>query len=484
MFDATLQVGAHVTPNIRLVRLLGHGGMGSVWVADHLGLHTQVVVKFVSGELAGKPEMRERFEREAALAAQAKSPHVVQILDHGTTGFGVPYIAMELLEGEDLGKRIARDQIIGPGLFADWLAQACKGLARAHSKGIVHRDIKPENIFLCEGDDETVVKVLDFGIAKGAGSAAFSGTKSGAFLGTAYFMSPEQTMGAKHIDLRTDLWSMAVTAFLALTGTRPFEAESIGAIVVAITSGPIAAPSTLNPLLGPSIDAWMAKALARPVDERFSSAKEMADAFAAAVAASTLPPPQLPSALAYTALPPRQATQLRFSTSVGVVSERVPPGPAMNTPPPLAAPSRGSSALIPALVGALLLLGGGGIVAVRASMGVHSPRAVGLAQEPPAAAVSAIPGAEPPASVAQVDPTSIPALTSPPVIAPPAATAHTRSVTTPVARAAANDPAERAAKSPENAPSVPAALPAAPKPLTATKPSATAPPNRLKMGLE
>ena len=477
-------MGAHVTPNIRLVRLLGHGGMGSVWVADHLGLRTQVVVKFVSSELADDADVRDRFEREAALAAQAKSPHVVQVLDHGATGFGVPYIAMELLEGEDLGKRIARDRTVPPALLADWLTQACKGLGRAHAKGIVHRDIKPENIFLSETDGEVVVKVLDFGIAKGVGQAAFSGTKSGAFLGTAYFMSPEQTMGAKHIDLRTDLWSMAVTAYLALTGVRPFEAESIGAIVVAITAGPIAPPSTLNPHLGPSIDAWMAKAIARPLDERFSSAKEMADAFSAAVAASTLPTPQLPSALAYTAQPPLQPMQVRFSTSVGVVSERAPPLPSMETTSLSPAHSRGWGALVLAIVGALLLLGGGGIVAVRASSAGRAPQAVGLAQKPPAAAVSAILTATLPPSVAQVDVTSVPAPPSSPVIAPPVAVRRARPVPAPPPLTAANAPSERSAKSQENTPSVPATLPAAPKPTAATKSTATAPPNHLKMGLE
>lgn len=121
------------------------GGMGSVWVAEHLQLKTQVVVKFITSERRGNDEALQRFRREAALSAQAKGPHVVQIFDHGESLQGLPYIAMELLEGEDLGKRIARDGPVEPKLFCDWLSQACRGLARAHAKGIVHRDIKPEN---------------------------------------------------------------------------------------------------------------------------------------------------------------------------------------------------------------------------------------------------------------------------------------------------------------------------------------------------
>jgi serine/threonine-protein kinase len=160
-----LAPGFMVTASIRLSRLLGEGGMGSIWVADHLGLHMQVVVKFISTEYCHHPEIVARFEREAAIAAQAKSPHVVQVLDHGKTTNDQLYIAMELLEGEDLGARLARDITVEPELFADWLSQAAKGLSRAHAKGIVHRDIKPENIFLCDVDGEIVVKLLDFGIA-------------------------------------------------------------------------------------------------------------------------------------------------------------------------------------------------------------------------------------------------------------------------------------------------------------------------------
>ena len=324
MSDATLVAGAFVTPSIRLVRMLGRGGMGSVWVADHLGLHTQVVVKFVNVEHASSPEVRARFEREAALAAQAKSPHVVQVLDHGLTSLGVPYIAMELLEGEDLSKRIARDYVIAPALFADWLRQACKGLSRAHGKGIVHRDIKPENIFLCDQDGEVLVKVLDFGIAKGdAGPASFAGTKTGAFLGTAYYMSPEQMMGAKHLDHRCDLWAIGVVTYYALTGALPFDGDAIGAIAIAITSAPFVPPSHRNPALGPAIDAWMARALGRPLETRFTTAKELADAFATAVSGvdargfSSSPPAASFGGTAVSAGP-----QAKFSTSTGVASER------------------------------------------------------------------------------------------------------------------------------------------------------------------
>ncbi len=259
--------------------------MGSLWVADHLRLRVPVVVKFIAAELADNAEARARFEREAAATMAAKSPNVVQILDYGFTEQGIPFIAMELLEGEDLAKKIEREVRIGPSEYAEILRQACRGLTRAHTQGIVHRDIKPENIFLSSFDGEPCVKVLDFGIAK-ADNPMFGlrATKTGVLLGTAYYMSPEQTMGAKNVDRRTDLWSLGVVTYYALTGVRPFASEAIGILVRDISTTPITPPSRFVPELGPSIDAWMAQALARDPSERFTSAKDMSVAFDAAVA--------------------------------------------------------------------------------------------------------------------------------------------------------------------------------------------------------
>ena len=154
--------GEHVTEHIRLVRELGRGAMGSVWVADHLTLETHVAVKFINRQLldAGDDEdMRQRFSREARSAAHIKSPHVVQIFDHGVMDDGAPYIIMELLEGESLAQRIE----VGPLSLEDSarvVVQVARGLAVAHERGIVHRDIKPENIFLCDEEDGFVCKLL------------------------------------------------------------------------------------------------------------------------------------------------------------------------------------------------------------------------------------------------------------------------------------------------------------------------------------
>ncbi len=279
-----MQTGELITPSLKLVRHLGAGGMGTVWIAQHLGLRSNVVVKLITGEHAKNAEVVARFQREAAAAAEVRSPHVVQVFDFGVALNGQPYIAMELLEGEDLAARLARERVLDPAEVAGVVVQAARALARAHEKGIVHRDIKPENIFLCEtGEDEALVKVLDFGIAKIAGAGSFGGTATGAFLGTPYFMSPEQVNDAKSIDHRTDLWSLGVVAYLALTGSRPFDGETLVAVAMKICTAAVPAPSELNPGLSGALDAWFARACAKAPGERFQTARAMSDALVSAV---------------------------------------------------------------------------------------------------------------------------------------------------------------------------------------------------------
>ncbi|HEX7663978.1 MAG TPA: serine/threonine-protein kinase, partial [Polyangiaceae bacterium] len=164
--------------------------MGSVWHATHLGLDVPCAVKFIEGEAASLPEAHARFEREAKAAAQLRSPHVVQILDHGVWE-GRPYIAMELLDGEDLKSRIQKAGRLNPNEIGTIITQVCRALTKAHGLGIVHRDLKPDNIFLVRDDDREIAKVLDFGIAKRNDSLENGGgsnTRTGAMLGTPYYM--------------------------------------------------------------------------------------------------------------------------------------------------------------------------------------------------------------------------------------------------------------------------------------------------------
>ncbi|MBI2395157.1 MAG: serine/threonine protein kinase [Deltaproteobacteria bacterium] len=289
MNDAPLQRGTRITPSLELVRPLGAGGMGTVWIARHHGLGSDVVVKFISPELAKSTEAIARFQREASAAAEVRSPHVVQTLDHGLTTAGIPYIAMELLEGESLRQRLDRERRLPPTEVVTIVSHCAKALSRAHDRGVVHRDIKPDNIFLTDGGDgEVFAKVLDFGIAKSSDTSLVA-TTTGAMLGSPYYMSPEQVRGSRAVDARTDLWALGVTALEAITGRRPFEAETIGALAIAICHDPLPAPSKVAPTLPASFDAWFAKACARDPSDRFSNAKELSDALARALAGTSRP---------------------------------------------------------------------------------------------------------------------------------------------------------------------------------------------------
>jgi serine/threonine-protein kinase len=190
---------------------------------------------------------------------------------------------MELLDGEDLGKRLARLGRLAPHELLTIVTQVCRALTKAHSQGIVHRDLKPDNIFLVRDDDREITKVLDFGIAKAAGSGApGASTRTGAMLGTPYYMSPEQAQGTKAVDARSDLWSLAVIVFEALTGQRPFESEALGDLLMKIIVEPIPLPSQVVRELPPAIDAWWARACQRDPAKRFQSAKELDDGLAVA----------------------------------------------------------------------------------------------------------------------------------------------------------------------------------------------------------
>jgi serine/threonine-protein kinase len=281
--------------------------MGTVWVAEHSGLRSHVVVKFLATEPVAGDLSIERFSREAAAAAKVRSPHVVQVFDYGVTPSGLPYMVMELLEGEDLGVALSTRAPLPVPEVLSIVRQVAKALSRAHAMGVVHRDIKPENVFLCDaGSGELFVKLLDFGIAKrvtDAGAERDAGEFDPApdsgdarrVVGTPRYMSPEQLLGGRRVDLRTDLFSLGVVAYECLTGERPFGGAregdgkgSVAALAEALTKSPLP-PSRVNPALPLAVDDWFATACARDPLARFESAKEMADSLGVALAPRPLP---------------------------------------------------------------------------------------------------------------------------------------------------------------------------------------------------
>lgn len=261
--------GRLVTPNIRLLRELGRGGTGTVWIADHLALGAQVAVKLLDSAYANDMHLARRFTQEARSLAVVSHPHIVRVFDCGVTAQGEPFIVMELLRGETLGTLIERCGALPLEEVVEIIGQTAKALDAVHRMGIVHRDVQPENLFIVDNDGQPFIKVLDVLPA--------NLTTTNARIGTLAYMSPEQCTNSKQIDSRTDLWALGVVAYETLTGTRPFYGDTLMALAMAVSRGHFRPPSTLRHDLPKAVDAWMSKALAIDSEQRFGSANEMAD---------------------------------------------------------------------------------------------------------------------------------------------------------------------------------------------------------------
>ena len=274
-----MSAGLLLNGRFRLIEELGRGGMGAVWRAEDLELEAPAAVKLIDAQFVQSPEALARFKREAKAAAAIRSTHVVQILEFGVHD-EIPYIAMELLKGETLAKRIETLGALPPQMTLTILTHVGRALRLAHENGIVHRDLKPDNVFLVREMDEDIGKVLDFGIARKLGalgdSAGFQ-TQAGAVLGTPHYMSPEHTMG-QFVDHRSDIWSLGVIAFECVTGKLPFQHDSLGGLFRAICVAPPPIPSQVAPV-PVGFDEWFARATARDANDRFQSVNEAVAAF-------------------------------------------------------------------------------------------------------------------------------------------------------------------------------------------------------------
>ena len=282
--------GKIIDGKYEVIRLLGQGGMGAVYEARHLGTGRRVAVKLIVAEaLLRGGDIVARFQREARASGAIDSQHVVQVLDTGldpTTQS--PYMVMEFLSGEDLQQVINRVGALPPELVLRIMAQACIGLQRAHEAGIVHRDIKSANMFLSAREGgEMVVKILDFGIAKvRADQFAIAEnhglTKTGSMLGSPLYMSPEQAKGSKDLDSRSDIWSLGVAMYEALSGITPnSHCDTIGRLIIAICSEQARPVQQKSPWIPAEVAAIVHRAIMLDPSQRFQTASEMNSAIAA-----------------------------------------------------------------------------------------------------------------------------------------------------------------------------------------------------------
>ncbi|MBN1771741.1 MAG: protein kinase [Deltaproteobacteria bacterium] len=280
--------GAVVGEKYRLKELLGQGGMGLVYAAEHTLLGRPLAVKLLKREFARDRIAVQRFQQEAVNASKAGSPNIVAIHDLGETEDGIPFIVMEYLEGVTLYAAMGEDPKTGAnGVFdvpqaADVLCQVLAGLCSAHEHGIVHRDLKPGNIFLTTvGGRTNFVKLLDFGVSKVlGGDRVMHMTRTGVLLGTPTYMAPEQVMGRKDVDHRVDLWAAGVILFRLLTGRRPHAGSVTAERLASIVSEDAPPLRSLRPDLDAGLEGLLRKALAREPGARFQAAYDFAEALA------------------------------------------------------------------------------------------------------------------------------------------------------------------------------------------------------------
>jgi serine/threonine protein kinase len=267
-----MRPGDNVGERYQIVKKLGSGGMGTLWRARHLELEIDVALKVVSPAEEDANSLA-RFEREAKAVARLKSPHIVSVMDYGVFG-GRPVLVMELLQGEDLASLIAREGHVELERCRHIVDQVCKGVQVAHDAGIIHRDLKPANVFLERVGDDEVVKVLDFGVAKDLEREERGHkTSTGALVGSPAYMSPEQVWNQK-VGYPSDVWALGVVTLEMLTGTQPFEDDSMAKIFEHIVRDPLPKPSSLNGLLPVAMDELFERVFERDPAKRVQSARE------------------------------------------------------------------------------------------------------------------------------------------------------------------------------------------------------------------
>ena len=361
-------IGSIVAERYHILKKLGEGGMGTVYLAEHVKMGRKAALKVMNPGMNSDPDAIARFNREAANASRLNHPNVCGIYDFGETPEGLIYLAMEFIEGESLTSLIEKNGFLPAPRAASIIHQAADALAVAHDYGIVHRDLKPDNIMIAKGrDGSDMVKVVDFGIAKASSSDAQKVTKTGLVVGTPEYMSPEQLAGDK-LDGRSDIYSLGLVAFNCLTGTLPFQSNSAQeAMIMRLTDQPKTL-AEMKPEVDwpPELQAVMDKVLARDADERYQKSAEFGRDIAKAVE-------NMPAAVAAAAgtmvmgAAAAEVPKTRMAARSGATAKIETPSPI----PVVAAPAKKSPVMmivaavvvIGAIGGAVLFMKGGGSAA-------------------------------------------------------------------------------------------------------------------------
>jgi len=274
----SLNIGDTIDDKYRIVRLLGEGGMGAVFEGENVRIHRKVAIKILHSNVADSADAVQRFEREAQAAGRIGSEHIVEVLDLGELPGGDRYMVMEYLDGEALNDRIKNSGKLSPQATASITVDLLEGLKAAHDAGIFHRDLKPDNVFLLanKAGKADFVKIVDFGISKFSTlGGEFSMTRTGAVMGTPYYLSPEQAKGERNVDHRSDIYAVGVILWESVAGHVPFDGETFNELLFKIVLEPIPALSTAVEGIDPHFATIVEKAMARDPEQRFQSVEEL-----------------------------------------------------------------------------------------------------------------------------------------------------------------------------------------------------------------
>lgn len=279
-----LETGQVIEGKYRIVRLLGEGGMGAVYEGENTTIQRRVAIKVLHAGVASNTDVVSRFEKEAQAAGRIGSDHIAEVLDLGLLPGGERFMVMEYLDGVALSGRISDRGKLTGAESAPIIAQLLEGLQAAHDAGIIHRDLKPDNVYLLrvKAGRKDFVKILDFGISKfnslSGDASAMSMTRTGAVMGTPYYMSPEQAKGSREIDARSDVYAVGVILFEAVCGQVPFNGETFNELIFKIVLENAPEMTSIVPDVDPGIVAIVKKAMAREPAHRYQTAREFQDA--------------------------------------------------------------------------------------------------------------------------------------------------------------------------------------------------------------
>jgi len=279
--ELPIVVGQVIAQKYRVDRFIGQGGMGVVVAGFHLELDQPVAIKFLVTESGLESEGAERFRREARAAAKIHSEHVARVFDIGLLDERVPYMVMELLNGNDLEHEIDRRGALPVAEATGYLLQAIDAVAEAHSAGIVHRDLKPTNLFLAQrADGSRIIKVLDFGISKSLGSGRareVALTRTAAFVGSPLYMSPEQMRSARDVDARADVWALGAILYVMVTGQLPHPGNSLPEVCLAVMNTSPRPLKDFVETVPDGLEPILMKCLAKERTQRYASVAELAE---------------------------------------------------------------------------------------------------------------------------------------------------------------------------------------------------------------